>query len=252
MNILLTNDDGYNGAGILALARRLSKEHKVFIVAPEKEKSGASHAVSFFGGIKCRKVKTFEDVESYAVDGTPADCVLFALRFLLKDAVDFDVVISGINSVLNVGTDIMYSGTFGAAQEATYQQHKGIAVSLAARRGDYNFAADFIADNLQTLMLYADGRVTVNVNIPFEEREYNAGVRVAPVAFRPYDEKYTVKLAENGDEVYFVKGKPYTQRDSGADNDGTYIDNGFITVTPVEMLSTAKVIEEMRKADFKL
>ena len=133
MNILLTNDDGYFAPGIWALANRLKQRHKVYLVAPNSGKSGASHSASFFTSLSYEYKGNVGGVEVYSINGTPADCVVFSLKYLLKD-VEFGCVLSGVNDVLNMGTDTIFSGTFGAAQEATYQGLKGIAVSLRSTR----------------------------------------------------------------------------------------------------------------------
>ena len=144
MNILLTNDDGYKSPGIWALANRLKEKHNIYIVAPDGERSGASHSASFFAALSYVYHGNVDGVEVYSLSGTPADCVVFSVRYLLKD-VKFDCVLSGINDVLNVGSDIMFSGTFGAAQEATYQGIKGVAISLRSNHtGDFAYAQHLV------------------------------------------------------------------------------------------------------------
>lgn len=253
MNILIANDDGYAAPGIIALSKRLSAEHNVVVVAPDGERSGYSHMVNFFGGITYRKVETDSGIETYAVDGSPADCVIFAIKHLFKER-SFDVVLSGINSVLNIGSDIIYSGTFGAAQEGTFHRLPSIAVSLRTHGGeDYAFAADFIAENLEKLMTYAVENVTLSVNIPCTKREDIAGVRVAPITYRPYDEKYFSVKDESGKDVYYIDGhslKTYKRDENG---DCALCEKGYITVTPMQMLGTDfDTLRAMRSAEFKL
>lgn len=253
MNILLTNDDGYNSKGIHALARRLSREHNVVIIAPENERSGASHAVSFFSGITYAAVENEDGIESYAISGSPADCVLFGVKYLLADR-QIDVVVSGINTVLNLGSDIMYSGTFGAAQEATYHRIKGIAVSLDARKcDDYDFSADFIARNLDNLCKYAVEDVTVNVNIPCNFKQDIKGVKVTQTTFRPYEEKYRVCTAHDGREVFVVSGHPLPQPPERADGDCAQSEIGYITVSPIKMIGNIpELIAELKDTEFQL
>lgn len=252
MNILIANDDGYDALGIEILAKNLAKNHNVYVVAPNSQRSGASHAVSFFNGLTYKKVSFPNNILCYAISGTPADCVLFGIKKLLEDK-KIDVVLSGINSVLNVGSDIMYSGTFGAAQEATFLQYKGIAVSVQkGREKDYQYASDFISTNLKVLMKYADCHTTINVNVPDLELGIN-GVKVAPIAFRPYEEQFILSLDENGKEYYQIHGKHIPLKNSGRHDDGTLIENGYITITPVKMLSNApEVIEKMKEEGFNL
>jgi 5'-nucleotidase len=253
MNILLTNDDGYNAPGIHVLAESLCEKHSVYIVAPEKEMSGCSHSVSFFSGITYRRLENGSVAECYAVDGTPADCVLFSLKYLLKH-IEFDVVLSGVNSVLNAGTDVLYSGTFGAAQEATFLKHKGIAVSVHAGKSEnYGAAAHFVAQNLEKLAAFADENHTINVNVPSGGIEDIKGVKIVPLSFRPYVEVYKKQTAHDGRDVFFVSGSPcaFTKEQDGGDCKA--LNDGYITVTPVKILSNSvEYIESMKKTEFVL
>ncbi|WP_141733408.1 5'/3'-nucleotidase SurE [Oligoflexus tunisiensis] len=131
MRILLCNDDGYEALGILTLARHLrALQHEVYVVAPSAERSGQSHAMTFFRPISTSRI----DAHTWAVQGTPADCAALALHHFLK-ATPPELVISGINHGLNVGWDVNYSGTVGAATEAGLLGYKAIAVSVDLQRG---------------------------------------------------------------------------------------------------------------------
>ncbi len=252
MNILIANDDGYNAPGIIALANRLSQEHEVVVVAPDGERSGFSHMVNFFGGITFRKINDV-DVETYAVDGSPADCVIFAVKYLYKDR-KFDAVLSGINSVLNIGSDIIYSGTFGAAQEGTFHRIPSVAVSLRAHGGeDYAFAADFIAENLEKLLSYATENITLSVNIPCTNREEIKGVRIAPITYRPYEENYFCVKDGDGKERYYIDGHSLKNYPRAEDGDCALCEQGYITVTPLQMLGTDYgMLSAMSGAEFIL
>ena len=199
------------------------------------------------------KVDMPDGIETYAVDGSPADCVIFAVKHLFKDS-KFDAVVSGINSVLNIGSDVMYSGTFGAAQEGTFHRIPSLAVSLRTKGGeDYAFSADFIAENLEKLLSYAVENVTVNINIPCTKREHIAGVKVAPVTYRPYNEKYFCVVGDDGKETYFVDGHADKTYPSDENGDVVLCYSGYITVTPMQMLGTDyATLEAMRGAEFKL
>lgn len=253
LNILITNDDGYSAPGVRALAMRLAKEHNVVIVAPKSERSGYAHMVNFFSGITFEKKDMPDGITTFAVDGSPADCVIFAVKHLYADS-KFDVVISGINSVLNIGSDVIYSGTFGAAEEGTFHRIPSIAVSLRTRHSeDYAYSADFVAENLSELMRYAGENVTLNVNIPYTKKKDIAGVRVAPVAYRPYTEVYVCKTDDDGNEVYFVNGKPDKNFVYDKNSDCALSENGYITITPIQMICTDfATLNSMRDAEFKL
>lgn len=253
MNILLTNDDGYKAPGIWALANRLKKEHKVYMVAPDSERSGASHSASFFSSLTYVSHGNIDGVEVYSISGTPADCVVFSVKYLLKD-VKIDCVLSGINDVLNVGTDIIFSGTFGAAQEATYQGIKGIAVSLRARgTADFDYAADFTLKNLDLLLKYADDSVTVNVNIPKTKKEELKGVKVAHETKLPYFEEFYETRDENDRVIFKINGHHIDQKDEPTMGDCWLCDNDYIAITPVRLVNNDfELIKRMQKEDFRL
>ena len=253
MNILLTNDDGYKAPGIWALANRLKNEHKIYIVAPDSERSGASHSASFFSSLKYVYHGNVDGVEVYSLSGTPADCVCFSARYLLKDA-HIDCVLSGINDVLNVGSDIIFSGTFGAAQEATFQGIKGVAVSLRSLgTNNYEYAAEFTAKNLDLLLKYADDSVTVNVNIPCANKEDLKGVEVTHEALMPYDEQFYETTDENGDVVYKINGHHISQKDDVMRGDCCLCDNDIVAITPIRIVyNDMALVERMKKEKYVL
>lgn len=125
MNILIANDDGVFAPGLQALAQALKPLGRVVVVAPESERSGYSSALTLDRPL--RPVQISEDV--WAVNGTPADCVYLSMNGLFD--FEFDLVVSGINSGANLGDDVLYSGTVGAAFEGRLMKHPAIAVSLA-------------------------------------------------------------------------------------------------------------------------
>ena len=126
MKILLTNDDGYDALNIKSLYSQLKKEHDVWIVAPKNNCSGMSAAISYLNEIEVTKI---ED-KIYAVDGTPADCSYLGLLSIVD--FEFDIVISGINHGANIGNDVLYSGTVGAAVGGRNLKYPPIAISVAS------------------------------------------------------------------------------------------------------------------------
>lgn len=170
MHLLLCNDDGYKAKGIQVLAKHLlSLGHSVSIVAPAGERSAQSHAMTFYQPLKLSKVSESE----YAVDGTPADCIALGLGKVLQDNPP-DYVISGINHGLNVGIDVNYSGTVGAATEAALMGFKAIAVSadiegLGAEQQQQLFqqTAEVIGKVLENIEKIDWPRLEVlNINVP--------------------------------------------------------------------------------------
>ena len=165
MRICITNDDSIHGEGLLILANWAKKLGEVTIVAPKEQQSGKSHSIEFHHGFTVEKVSHPSGVEAYTVDSTPADCVRIALLALKKP---FDLLLSGINCGYNLGREIIYSGTVGAALEATVHGVKSIALSTGF---DTFAAAEQYLDNLwlffQEHRLLEKGDAW-NVNFPEE------------------------------------------------------------------------------------
>jgi 5'-nucleotidase len=166
MIILLTNDDGYQSAGITTLETVLLEAgHEVWVCAPSDQRSAQSHAMTLKGKIKFIRY----DARHYHCSGTPADCVLYGLNGNALPVVP-DVVISGINHGYNASTDILYSGTVGAASEAALRGIPAIAISARADKhsGEYPFveAATFLVENLSSFLPLCTREVLLNINVP--------------------------------------------------------------------------------------
>lgn len=166
MIILLTNDDGYQSEGITTLETVLGAAgHEVWVCAPSDQRSAQSHAMTLKGKIRFIRY----DARHYHCSGTPADCVLYGLNGNALPIVP-DVVISGINHGYNASTDILYSGTVGAASEAVLRGIPAIAISARADKqtGSYPFveAAFFLAENLESFLPLCTREVLLNINVP--------------------------------------------------------------------------------------
>ena len=168
MNILITNDDGIYAAQLVPLVKWAKQYGKVTVIAPKVEQSGKSHGIEIHKPFSLEKVKLVEGVEAYALDSTPADCVRYAILGMKRQ---FDLVISGINRGLNVGADIMYSGTVGAVCEAANLGVKALAFSTmpqyygeAVKHLDEIYA--FVRDNR-----LLDVNDFYNINIPAEPKK---------------------------------------------------------------------------------
>ena len=171
MRILLCNDDGYQALGIVTLAKSLrAAGHDIVVVAPSEERSGQSHAMTFFRPVLARQV----DEHTWSVHGTPADCAAIALQNLLRTNPP-DVVVSGINHGLNVGWDVNYSGTVGDATEAALLGYKAIAVSVdldaAKNPGDaeafFSAAAQVVVNTLEKAEQFPwEALQVLNINHP--------------------------------------------------------------------------------------
>jgi 5'-nucleotidase len=199
MRILVSNDDGIHSEGLRVLVDELRRDHEVWVLAPDQERSGVSHAMSLRTAGKIRKVAENE----YSCSGTPVDCLILAGL----GAIPFipDVVVSGINRGPNLGTDIVYSGTCGAARQATFQGIPAIAVSCATFREPLRYlaGASFVRRHLAALMAQCTRDCFINVNAPSSDRENLAG-RWALPSRRRYEDKLRSFEAPDGFTYCFL------------------------------------------------
>ncbi|MCM1043448.1 MAG: 5'/3'-nucleotidase SurE [Corallococcus sp.] len=230
LNILLTNDDGYEADGLKELCRLLSQNHNVYVVAPDSQRSAFSHAMQFFKEITFLPIENYcGAVKAYSSSGTPADCVKFATMNL---DVKFDLLISGINNGENYGLDIPYSGTVGAAEEGTICGIKSVAVSRLGNTGGYQNCIEFIDKYLMKILEFNIQFVFLNVNVPAD------GIAVKDVkAVR----QGTVHIF--ADYYLHDKNAPYEWRlcgdkiplDKAVCCDVVSAEEGFITITPLKI-----------------
>ena len=233
MIVLLTNDDGFDSPGIQTLAQVFAQKHTVYIAAPKSNQSATSSSISIRKKHEVLEREQFR----FQIDGTPVDCVVEALRCGLFPQRPH-VVISGINSGSNLGTDILYSGTCGAAREACIQGLPAIALSVA-RPSDfrdcscsYRQLAQFAADNIESLIeLSGNAERFVNVNA-LPSGPYR-GVRYATLSKLSYDN--TIQLTKQDDGKMFVEYIPVNDgtRKAGGDgnDDHALVDKGYIAIS---------------------
>ena len=247
-NILITNDDGIKSPGIIQLADELNKKFNVYVVAPHKQRSYMSHAIKFLHGVSYEKISD-APYPKYSLDGTPADCVMFGLKVIFPN-VKFDAVISGINDVLNIGTDYLYSGTVGAAQEGTMLKVKSVALSINENKNtNYADIAKFVSNNFDEIIKYATSEVTLNINFPNVPFQDIKGVKACEIARRQYEEIFVT----NSDGKHISVGNPLPIKNYEANTDETQIALGYITITPIKILSNDfEKIKEMSAATFNL
>lgn len=226
--LLLTNDDGYDAPGLAALVDAVEPLGEVVVVAPDRERSGAGHALTL--GRPLRVWRTAPG--RYRVDGTPTDCVHLGV-FNLTGGRAPDLVISGINRGLNLGDDVTYSGTVAGALEGTLLNVTSMAFSAARDedgRADYSVAACF-AQNLAERVLRKGlpAGVFLNVNVPHGTP---TGVRITRQGMRSYRAAVLERLDPSGRPYYWIAGADTTPSGE-ADADHTAIRQGFVSVTPL-------------------
>lgn len=236
MKILLTNDDGIYSPGLAALSDAFSRDHEVWILAPDGERSGFSNSITISEPIRCTTVGE----RRYASSGTPADCVILATRGAIP--AEPEVVVSGINIGPNLGSDIVYSGTCAAARQAAYRELPGIAVSLNSFHPPFHFEpiADFVAEHLDELLGLWNADHFININAPnlAEPR----GVAITTPAMRRYDDHLLPFEPPRGGTYYFVDGKP-APATIEAGTDWYAVEHGEISVSPVMLNPVNHAVE---------
>ena len=225
MKILISNDDGIFAPGIEALVKEFSEAgHEVLVCAPDSQRSAASHSLSIGRPLTVKEVDFPGAAKAYAIGGTPADCVKLGLMVLCPEA---EAVISGVNKGYNVGTDILYSGTVGAAMEGAICGRPALAISQMEKREDYTKAARLAAAMFEKLMEHPIAPLSVlNVNYPQEDEI--KGIVTAKMGQLHYDEIYR-PMEHEGLKAYSLGGVVRT--DIEQSDDYAKLCQGYATVT---------------------
>jgi 5'-nucleotidase len=230
MRILLSNDDGYFAPGIAALAEALSPLGEVTVVAPERDRSGASNSLTLDRPLSLRRAAN----GFYHVNGTPTDCVHLAVTGLL----DFtpDVVVSGVNHGANMGDDTIYSGTVAAATEGFLLGIPSFAVSLAAAGRDHFATAGAVARELVSRHMQQPlgEPVLLNINVPDVEHASLQGFEVTRLGKRHKAEPVVKTTNPRGDPIYWV-GAAGGAQDAGPGTDFYAVGQGRVSVTPLQV-----------------
>lgn len=241
LRILLSNDDGVFAEGINALADELREIAQVIVVAPDRNRSGASNSLTLEQPLRVNRIG--DDV--YSVQGTPTDCVHFALNELLKDDLP-DLVLSGINHGANLGDDVLYSGTVAAAMEGHFLGVQSIAFSLV---GKHHFSsAAKIARQLveQHLTSPIPTNRLLNVNIPDRPFEQLQQIEVTRLGARHHAENMIKQQDPRGHTIYWLC-PPGKEQDAGMGTDFFAIEQGVVSITPLQVDLTAH--ESLRAMD---
>ena len=241
MRFLLSNDDGIQSDGLRALALALQQVGEVYVVAPDRERSAASHAISLHRPLRIREVAD----RWWSVDGTPTDCVYLAINHLLREQRP-DVVVSGINYGANLADDVTYSGTVAAAMEAALLGVPSIAISLACREPfDFTEAAAFAAGLApQVAERGLPKGMLLNVNVP-EGRP--KGYRTTRLGKRSYGSEVVVNVDPRGRKYYWIGGADATHVDIPGSDCNAVFDERLISVTPLHLdLTDYRLLEDLR------
>ena len=247
MRILISNDDVIHAPGIFALARELRSLGEVTVVAPDKQQSAVGHAITMNTPLRVVPYSRDGELFGYAVDGTPADAVKLAVRFLLKDKPD--LVVSGINHGSNTAINILYSGTVSAATEGTVLGIPSFAISLATyAEPDFSYAAKFAA---RLAGLIAERGLPpgtlLNVNVPPVPESEIRGVLLTRQGKSSWEDTFDVRRDPADREYFWLTGKMVVT-DTEADTDQVAVHNNFVSVTPIHYDLTDLVMLEQMQA----
>lgn len=258
MKILISNDDGIHAEGIKALVEALRDEHELYIAAPSSERSAFSHSVTYFRmQNKAEKVEMDGVNEAWAIDGTPADCVYYAMCGLFD--VTFDVVIAGINNGRNMSADIIYSGTVGAAGEGMLSKVPSMAVSLCGKPRTHYETAGYVAKILLPEFMKDEGRLSyiMNINVPNVPVEELKGIRITIMDI-PEDYRRPLTITKTDENTCILSMDIDIHRNMNSlampDGDVTAVNEGYVSVTPLmyDMVRYGVIPKLKRLEDMKL
>lgn len=251
MNILITNDDGIDSQGINALAKKFKEMGNVIVVAPNKQMSATSHSITTVNPIRVQKYYKEGELFGYSVTGTPADCVKLAITTLLDEKPD--IILSGINHGRNTGINIMYSGTVAGAAEGSLLGIPSFAISLSSHNAELecDTAAEYAFKIVSEMMKREDKKdIFININVPAVESEKIQGIKTVKSSNSYWDDEYEKRIDPFG-RPYFWFGGSYIYDANEENIDDAALDDGYVTVTPLqyqftnlEQMEIVKVIIE--------
>jgi 5'-nucleotidase len=230
MRILLSNDDGYQAPGLACLAKAVGGVASIDVVAPDRDRSGASNSLTLTRPLRVRK----SDNGFYYVDGTPTDCVHLAITGLTET--EPDIVVSGINRGANLGDDVIYSGTVAAAMEGRFLGLPAMAVSLVGHEGKHFETAGRIVlqllEELSSHPLPAD--TILNINVPDVPYDDLVGLEATRLGHRHKSEPVIRMEDPHGEPIYWV-GPPGGEADAGPGTDFHAIRQNKVSITPLHI-----------------
>lgn len=230
MDVLVSNDDGVLATGLIVLCESLSKIANLKVIAPDRNRSGASNSLTLSRPLRVKVL----DNGSHCVEGTPTDCVHLALTGYFKTK--FDMVVSGINHGANLGDDILYSGTVAAAMEGRFLGLPAIAVSVVGQEiHHYASAAEITKQLVIKLSKHQlPSQSILNVNVPDLPLNKIKGIKVTRLGSRHLAEPLIKSYDPRGRAVYWV-GPPGPAADAGPGTDFDAVKNGYVSITPLHL-----------------
>lgn len=250
MKILLSNDDGVMAEGIKALTIELSKEHEVYVIAPDRERSAAGHSLTLHTPIRVEELESkFGAKRIWITSGTPGDCVKIGINAILSDEEKPDLIISGINHGPNLGSDILYSGTVSCAMEGAMMGYPSIAVSLASMTSEPALFANVAKFMLKFIHKIEDykfpPKTILNVNVPGLMPEDLAGVAITKLGGKMFTDEYDKRIDPRGKVYYWMAGELIRHCDND-DSDINALRWNKVSVTPITFeMTEVSVIPEL-------
>lgn len=253
MKILLSNDDGVMAEGIKALATELSKEHEVYIIAPDRERSAAGHSLTLHTPIRVEELEAkFGAKRIWITSGTPGDCVKIGINAILGEDEKPDLIISGINHGPNLGSDILYSGTVSCAMEGAMMGYPSIAVSLASMSNEtelFKNVAQFMRKFVHKVKEFNFPKKSIlNINVPGLMPEDLAGIAITRLGGKMFTDEYDKRVDPRGKIYYWMAGELIRQCEND-DSDINALRWNKVSVTPITFEMTLdSVIPELTDA----
>ncbi|MCI7095112.1 MAG: 5'/3'-nucleotidase SurE [Clostridiales bacterium] len=237
MRILVTNDDGIQSLGMQQLVRYLSKDNEVYVVAPDSQRSGFSHSMTFRRPMQLKEYPIEGAKKSYSLTGAPADCVRFAVRCL---KLPIDMVVAGPNVGPNLTVDVYYSGTVGAASEGVIMGLPSVALSYACEHIDQNLldfdaACSYLTDNVGKLFELSKKGTFFNINVPCVPKDEIKGVKVVKYGEKMFEDLYELYGGEEARENEYWLTGDFVAFNEVEETDAYYIGQGYITITPLKI-----------------
>lgn len=254
MHILVTNDDGVQAPGLLALTQAMRQvADKVTVLAPDRNWSASGHVKTLDRPLRVAETRLDDGTMAWAGDGAPSDCVALALMGFVPEPID--LVVSGINPNANLGHDLTYSGTVTAAMEAAIGGIPGVAVSLDRPEGlmgevDYRGAAE-AAQRVVSWLMAQDSIPTdliLNVNVPYGPLAEMKGFRLTRQGLRLYHDELVRRLDPRGRPYFWIGGDAPT----GVEEPGTdygALSAGYVSITPIQLDLTSREMMDWMSAD---
>lgn len=251
MKLLLTNDDGIQSPGMAVLVKELSGDHQLYVSAPDRQRSAAGASMTIRAGLYAKPVTfpEYPDVMAYAVSGTPVDCVRLGFGHLFSG---IDAVLSGINLGPNCGSDVLYSGTCSAAQEAAMHGYPALALSLDGHHDrpfvHFETAARLARQGLELLREHPlSAGMYYSINVPDLPLDAMKGIRYGHLQKILYETAYEERRDEEGELVYYECGNRIpSEAEEFAFSDEYWLRQGYATVTALGFDCSVPMDREMQ------